>query len=46
VCATKAQADLANLFLGDVEVVDQPLGRRGDGAFLTDGRADGAILGQ
>ena len=35
--------DLANLFLHDVKVVDQPLGRRGDDAFLTDGLGDRAI---
>jgi hypothetical protein len=39
-------ADLANLFLDDVKVVDQPLGRRGDGAFLTDRLADGAVGGE
>jgi len=39
-------ADLAELLLDDVEVVDQPFGRRGDGAFLADGLADGAIRGE
>ena len=44
--AREIVADLANLFLGDVKVVDQPLGRRGDDAFFTDGRGDGAIRGE
>ena len=44
--ARKIVADLANLLLDDVKVVDQPLGRRGDGAFLADGLADGAIGGE
>ena len=41
--ARKIVADLANLFLRDIEVVDQPLGRLGDGAFLADGLDGGAV---
>ncbi len=38
-------ADLANLLLDNVKVVDQPLCRRRDGALLPDVLADGAIGG-
>ena len=44
--AREIVADLADLLLDDVEVVDQPLGGRRDGAFLADRRADGAIRGE
>jgi len=36
-------ADLAELLLDDVEIVDEPLGRRRDGPLLADGAADRAI---
>ncbi len=39
-------ANLADLFLGDVEVVDQPVGSRRDDMLLADRRGDRAIGGQ
>ena len=41
--ARKILADLANLFLRDIKVIDQPFGRRSDCAFLPDGLGGGAI---
>ena len=41
--ARQIVADLANLFLRDIEVIDQPLGRRGDSAFFADRRGGGSI---
>src|SRR5574340_197227 len=46
IAAREVVSDLANLFLRNVKIVDQPLGCRGDGAFLADGRANGAIGGE
>ena len=41
--AREVVADFANLFLDYMKVVDQPLGRGRDGAFLADCDGDGAI---
>ncbi len=41
--ARQVLADLAELVVHDVEVVDQPLRRRGDRALLADGFRDGAV---
>ena len=35
--------DLTQLFVHDVEIVDQPFCRRGDRPFLTDGLGDSAV---
>jgi hypothetical protein len=38
--------DLPELLVDDVEVVDQPFGRRGDGPLLADRERQGAIAGE
>jgi hypothetical protein len=39
-------ADLPQLLIDDVEVVDEPFGSRGDRALLADGQRQGAIAGE
>lgn len=43
IAAWEILSDFPNLVLDDVEVVDQPLGRRSDRAVLADGGGDGAV---
>ena len=44
--ARQVVADLADLLFDDVEVVDEPLGRRRDGPLLADRVADRTIRGE